>query len=393
MSFTNDQYNAFNKMNKWYDKYSQQFFEISGTIETGIWECIQSFLDYNDIDQRNVMYLSFDQKQTLELALKGYHSYYIYPAIYKFQREVNFDTIPILNYHSQKSEIKWKKKIRNKLPREYQLIVIFDSILMNKELVRDVSSFGIPVLLIRDNLLFPSADSLIYFKEPNVTLYSPTEKMNSNPIFYFANRIKNKQKLTYGSFNGVNIIPKKQMSMYNLKSADMILTLTDELRNEINKQYREKILNNNDSRLSVNERIICKNTLWSAKLVNKDNSKVKVYLTNGLIGTLSRVPRHALTTKFINVDIKPEFYHDSFEEIDINRFYPNNINIQSRQLEPDEYINIEYAYALPISIGRYTHFDNVTFIIEDNSLFDDTLYQMALYSGISRARKNLTIVI
>ena len=68
MMLTNDQYEGLSKLEKWYHKYSHQFIEISGVIGTGAWDLIQKFISNEEFDMREVMYLSYNQKQVLELA-------------------------------------------------------------------------------------------------------------------------------------------------------------------------------------------------------------------------------------------------------------------------------------------------------------------------------------
>ena len=72
MTLTNDMYNAQSKLNRWYKKYSHQIIEISGVIGTGTWEVVQAFIDDIGFDPREIMYLSYDQKQVIELASKRY---------------------------------------------------------------------------------------------------------------------------------------------------------------------------------------------------------------------------------------------------------------------------------------------------------------------------------
>ena len=62
-TLTNDQYEALSILQKWYRKYQHQFIDIAGVIGTGTWDLVQKFIDLEDLDMREVMYLSYDQKQ------------------------------------------------------------------------------------------------------------------------------------------------------------------------------------------------------------------------------------------------------------------------------------------------------------------------------------------
>ena len=112
---TNDQYVALSKLQKWYRKYNHQIIEISAVVGTGAWDIIQRFLDEEDFDPREIMYLSYNQKQVLELAAKRYHAYYINGIIYNYTRIVNFDSIPVINPSSNILEYKWTKDVKKKI--------------------------------------------------------------------------------------------------------------------------------------------------------------------------------------------------------------------------------------------------------------------------------------
>ena len=77
LTLTNDQYVGLSQLEKWYRKYQHQYIEISGVLGTGAFELVQAFIELEQFDPREIMYLSFDQKQVIELASKQLHSYYI----------------------------------------------------------------------------------------------------------------------------------------------------------------------------------------------------------------------------------------------------------------------------------------------------------------------------
>ena len=87
MDLTNDMYEGLSKLEKWYRKRNHQFIDISGVIGTGSWQMVQDMIDRSDLDPREVMYLSYNQKQVIELASKRYHAYYINGIIYKYIRD------------------------------------------------------------------------------------------------------------------------------------------------------------------------------------------------------------------------------------------------------------------------------------------------------------------
>lgn len=392
MVLTNDQYHGLSKLEKWYRKYQHQFIEISGVVGTGTWDLVQAFIEREQFDPREVMYLSYNQKQVLELAYKRYHAYYINGIIYNYIRIVDFDTIPVINPHSNVLECRWTKKVRKKLDSKYKLIVVFDSMLLNESTVRDLATFGLPVILIRDPMLLPAPDTYTFLRDPNITLYDVQPEYLRSPITYFAHKILNGERISPGNYDTVSVVPKRQMNLYNLRSSDMNITITDTLRDNINHIYRERILKQKTSVNILNERVIAMENMYAHKIVNGDEKKIKVYLMKGTIGTLSKINRHVVNTKYVPIEFKPEFYYEPFTDLVLDRHYLNNINLPSRQIVPDETFKVEYAYALTAPLARLSHWDKVTMIAESGDC-DPDLHKKMLYTGITRARRSLAIII
>ena len=391
---TTDQYIALHILNHWYQKYNHQVIEISGTIGTGVDRVISQFIEYQEFDPREVMYLSLDQKQVLELAYKRFHAYYLNSIIYKYIREVCFDTLPVFNPNSKILEARIERRVRKKLPDDrYRLMIVYDSVLLSKEMIEDLMSFGLPIILVRDPYLIPAKDPYVFLREPEIQLRDPDPIETRDPITFFARQLLDDNKPAIGTYDNVSIISKKNLNLYNFRSADMMITLTHETASNINHLYRERILRIDDTRNVPGERMIALSTLYTEKLVNEDEKHVKVFLTKGIVGTLSKCPRHALSTKYIPVDFKPEFYHDPFEEIYIDRFYLNNMdNTPSRQQVPDEILYVGYAYALQVSLARLSHWDKVVLMLDYPDV-DQDVYRSMLYTAVTRCKSALTIVV
>lgn len=393
MTLTNDMYNAQSKLNRWYKKYSHQIIEISGVIGTGTWEVVQAFIDDIGFDPREIMYLSYDQKQVIELASKRYHAYYLNGIIYKYYRHVDLKSIPGISRYSKEINFRWEKDVRKKIDPKYRLIIVFDSVLLNHQTLSDLGSFGLPIILVRDPGLTPSPDSFTFLKDPNIELRELHPELMKNPIVYFANKALVGDKMTIGSYDTVSVVPKNRMNLYNMKSADMIITMTEDLSNNTNLIYRDKIMKFNPKYNYTGERVIVMNDLYGHKLVNEDEDRIRIYLTKGLVGNISKCNRHAAITKYIPIEFKTDFYYEPFTELYIDRHYLNGVETPSRQIVPDEVLKIRYAYALPVALTRLSHWDKVTVIANDIPECDEAIYQKMLYTAISRARSSMTLIV
>lgn len=393
MELTNDQYFGLSRLDRWYRKYNHQFIEISGVVGTGAWDLVQRFISDQEFDGREVMYLSYDQKQILELAAKRYHAYYINGIIYNYTRIVDFDSLPVVNSKSSGViEYEWKKDVRKKIDPRYKLIVVFDSILLSHQTLLDLATFGIPVILIRDPMLLPAPDTYTFMTDPNIVLREVHPTYARNPIIYFAHKVLMGEPFKPGNYDNVSVVPKKQMNLYNLKSSDMNITITEKLREQTNRIYREKILKRRDSINVVGERMIVTNNMYAHRIVNHDEKKIKVYLTRGTVGTIAKINHHTNMTKYVPIDFKTEFYFEPFTELVLDRHFLNHIEAPSKQIVPDEVVQMEYAYALSVPMARVGHWDKITLILDQNELDDSELQTRLLYTAISKARRSLTII-
>ena len=138
----------------------------------------------------------------------------------------------------------------------------------------------------------------------------------------------------------------------------------------------------------VNERIIIMNDMYSRKIVNEDEKRIRIYLRKGLVGYISKCNRHALSTKYIPVDFKTYFYHDPFTAVYIDRHYLNGVNPPSRQAIPDEFMQVQYAYALPVNLARLSHWDD-GIVIADKADTSDEFERRMLYNAITRYKKSV----
>lgn len=393
MELTNDQYTGLGTLLNWYDRYDHQFIEISGIVGTGSWDLIQEFIELSPLDPKEVMYLTHDQKHMLELAYRKYHAYYLPRIIYNYRCFTDHDTIPVINYRSKVAVSTWKKETRSKVDPLYKLIVVFDSTLLSLQTIMDIGTFGLPVILVRDPMLLPAPDSYLFTREPNITLRETSDKHMGDPIVHFAKKVLHGERPEYGSYDNVSVIPKKQLNPHNFRSSDMIVTISEELRSQVNQTYREKIRKLRGTINVAGERIIVTEPLYRQQLRNSDNKKVRLYVTRGMVGTLSRVNKHAPGTRYVTVDMKPDGYHESFTALPLDRYYLNGITADSRQLVPEEPLICQYAYALSSPLSRTSHWDKVTVILEDDTTDDQEINRRLAYTALTRANRSMTIIL
>lgn len=394
MVFTNDQYEGLSKLNKWYDKYNHQCIKLCNFIGTGAWELIQSFISASDLQPYEVAYLSYDQRHVMDLALYQYHAYYINRFIYNYIRITNLDTLPVFSNDPRAvSEYHWEKSIKKKIAKKYKLLVVFDATLMDEKTLDDLMSFNIPIILVYDPILLPNIDSPIYNTKPNIILKEINNAYVGNPLVLFAYRILSGERLKVGSYDNVNVVSQKNMNVYNLKSSNMNLTISNTLMNETNAMYRNIIQKNKTGTNRLGDRLILTKDLYDKELVNNKEKRIRLYMTKGLVGKITKLNRHVQRTKYLPIEFTTDFYKTPFTEIVMDRHYLNKIEFTNRQLVPEDIAYFDYAFSLSVEKARIGYWDKVTLLADENEYNNEELQKRLMYTAINKTKYNLTIVI
>lgn len=391
MRITNDQYYATGELRKWYRNGRKQIFELSGTIGSGIMHVVDDFLQSEDLEPYEVCYLTYDQETVMQYALKRLHCYYLPEIIYKHYKWTNLDSFDFFNPF-KKTETKWVQDTRGKIKGNYRLFVVLDSLLIDRESLENLVGFGKPILLLRDPCLTPARDSYCYGKDPTAVLTELNPTMMEDPIVYFAMQVLAGNRIKIGSYDTVNVINKRSLNISNLRNADMVLTLTDDLADEINSLYRNRIKNYGPV-LKAGERVMCMSDMYGYKMSYPEEPRLKCYLRSGLVGKISKCNFHAFNTRYVTGDFKLPWWPDPFRGLTIDRslMLPANIKLRN-QVEPDDPVLFKFAYALPVMSARIGSWDKCTIICDcDEMKSRDT--RSLIYTAITRCNKRLTLCI
>ena len=73
---TTEQFYAADMLEMWYREYKHQVIDLCGMYGTGKKEIIEDFIDRIGFEEYQVMYLSYNQADVIDLALNQYHAYY-----------------------------------------------------------------------------------------------------------------------------------------------------------------------------------------------------------------------------------------------------------------------------------------------------------------------------
>ena len=173
----------------------------------------------------------------------------------------------------------------------------------------------------------------------------------------------------------------------------MNLTISNELMNDTNILYRTQIQKNKTGTNRLGDRLILTKDLYDKVLINDKEKKLKIYMTKGVVGKITKLNRHVYRTKYLPIEFTTDFYKVPFTGIALDRHYLNKIEFSNRQLIPEDIAYFDYAFALSVNKARIGYWDKVTLLADENEYGNDELQKRLMYTAISKAKKSLTIVI
>lgn len=389
---TTDQYSALPKLSRWFESRHRQMISISSPIGTMGWEFLQYFLEYQQIQPNEVMYLSMDQKMVMELACDQLHAYYLNRVLYSYDEMVDLDSVPFMgkNYDGH-IRTTWKRMRNKHISEGYKLIVVLDASLLSYEMIRDICKFNRKVLLLYDPFMVSPVNSYCEKSKPDVSLEMVHPSMERNPFVVMAYKVLGGNPVRPGEYGGIHVIPSKSMNLSNLRSNEMNLTISKEMADRINVLYRDKIMKGSTDLTHVGERLIVSQTLHDHAISSRIEPRLCFYFVNGMVGEITKINRHVARTKYVPFEFTPEWGDQPFTGMSLDRNFLNHVDYPSRQIIPKSIAKMSYAYGLSILEGRVHHWDTTTLISEgyDGSM----LHNRMMYTAIANTRKRMTIVV
>jgi len=316
MELTQGQKIGRDKILEWYktcEITGKQLFFISGFAGTGKTFLIDYIINDLGLKEHQVAFATYTGKAASILIQKGRSASTIHRLIYTPVEKEYETKIGEEKIISKKIEfIKKNEGIPN-----YKLIVIDEVSMVDDKMMKDLLSFGIPVLATGDTAqLFPISGTATYLDKPDFTLTDIVRQAEDNPIIKIATLARNKEDIPYGNYGTVLVLNKKTVSPAQMKNlllkADQVICGTNSTRNFINTEIRRlKDIDIIKDKFPIpGDKIICTVNNWEKNL-DEDG---KYNLVNGIIGT---VVSNEIINKTLNLgkmSFKPDFLENTSEE-------------------------------------------------------------------------------
>lgn len=390
IEFNEQQIYALYDIEKWWHHSTKQVYELSGAAGTGKTTLIKYFIERMNIPLNRVAFVAYMGKASMQMARNGLPAQTIHSLIYEYKKVPETDENGEYVFRKNgRPKMTMGFVLREKLEKDIDLIVVDEGSTVDEKTGKDILSFGIPVIVLGDlNQLPPVYGKPIFLTNPDCILTQVMRQEEGNPIVWLAHRVLDGESLPLGVYGKSSVIGKADLNNYILKEADVVLTASNKLRNEINTMFREQItpVRKLDAP-NLGEKIICRRNNWKKSIDDV------IYLTNGTVGTVTYVDIESFDGDKIKIDFKPDFLQKKFKNlfIDYKRMFENPGGKQEMKKGSRKVDVFEFAYAITTHLSQGSQYNNVVFLNE-RTHFNKETYKKLQYTAITRAIDKITIV-
>ncbi len=306
--------------------------------------------------------------------------------------------------------------LKDKLPKELQLIVVDETSMVSDEILKDLLSFGVKCLFCGDPAQLPPVGGTnTLLSLPVITLKEIVRQERENPIIGLSRAIREGELPAYGIYgDSVAVIPARTLTGEKrrnlLMQADQIIVGTNRTRALVNREMRGYLGIPAEAVLPIDgEKLICTLNDWSKPLDEKGD----FHLVNGIMGRCYRV--RPQEDGLGQLDFRPDFLPDLLEDLPFDtgvfregRYYhgygakacllENGVLVHENNYESlrrlrvkreDTVCRFEFAYAVTCHKAQGSEYDSVV-VFDESRFFEEG--QSWLYTAVTRAKKRLVIV-
>ncbi|MCF1503398.1 ATP-dependent DNA helicase [Afifella sp. H1R] len=377
MQFSPQQEQALKAVSKWLKKPDQQIYRLFGYAGTGKTTLAQHLAEGVDGE---VLFGAFTGKAAQVLRAKGAeNARTIHSLIYRPRGEETVE-----DEESGKTKISPTFSLNRGSPvAQAALVVIDECSMVDEALGRDLLSFGTPILVLGDPGQLPPVKAgeggggFFTEAEPDMLLTEVHRQARDNPIIDLAMRVREGERIDYGSYGESRVISKNDVDQDIVMSADQVLVGRNRTRRLYNQRLRT--LKGFDGALpEAGDRLVCLRNDPKKGLLNGslwDVASVGTPRGPGLqlmVKAVDEVPRSPTA--------KIKVLKSAFEDPDSDPGWP----VKRR------FDDFDYGYVLTVHKAQGSQWDELV-LFDESFAFPDTRERW-LYTAITRAAEKITIV-
>ena len=259
------------------------------------------------------------------------------------------------------------------------LVIVDECSMVDADLGRDLLSFGKPVLVLGDPAQLPPVKGGGFFTDgaPDVMLTEVHRQAADNPIIKMSMLVREGGRLALGAYGESQVIERGGIDSSMVTAADQLLVGLNRTRRSYNKRMRE-LFGRDDVFPGPGDKLVCLRNDKTKGLLNGGIWFVKTLAkTRKKKLALNVVPEEDLARKPLRIGVLPEFFQG----------LEDGLSPKIRR-DSDEF---DYGYALTVHKAQGSQWNTV--VLFDESFAFREHRNRWLYTGITRAAKQLTIVV
>lgn len=272
-----------------------------------------------------------------------------------------------------------------------QLIVVDEASMINRSLWSDLRSFGLPILALGDHGQLPPIHGEFNLMEnPEIKLEQIHRQAKGNPIIQLSIKARQKGKIPVGNYGpGIEKINQQDMAAQEkvralLEQHDqetMILSGYNHTRVKLNNFIRQSKFFDPQPEPMINDRVICL----------KNNHQKNIY--NGMLGKITFL--ETVDDDYYYAEIELDENKDLYQ----GQIYRHQFGATHHRSYTKKEADIlkkadlfDFGYALTVHKAQGSQAPRVILFEERFKQMDDDEWRRWLYTGITRAEKELYLV-
>lgn len=387
MALTHSQEVAYQKIMSWYRNRESEVFKLGGPAGSGKSYLIS--LVAEEVGLESCLLITPTGKAANNLIKASLPAHTIHSQIYHVRSDdevggVDFDTTGDSAFKNLETLIEQSANkgydfssgdtqfcLKDSLDPRYSLLIIDEGSMVGGNLLRDILSFGIPVLIVGDPNQLPPVNDSTVFKKCDYYLNEIVRQAQGSPVIYLSQEVLN-GRMPLGCY-GTCMVRRGPVSDDELNYADIVLTDTNVSRTNLNSRMRRMSLDLRAQAkpLNVGDKIICRT---NTNIVSSEGFS----LTNGAQGVIKKLKHANKSYSLIDLVMEtPDLGEFSFIGTTKPELFPARIR-------PPK---IEYGYCLTVHLSQGSEWKNV--IYQQSS----AMRKSAMYTAITRAKESVLIAI
>jgi len=261
-----------------------------------------------------------------------------------------------------------------------KLIVIDECSMVDAELGRDLLSFGVPLLVLGDPAQLPPVQGGGYFTEaePDVMLTDVHRQAREDPIVRLSMQVRAGERLALGQYGQTQVVSRDDLDPQRVLGADQVLVGRNVTRRSYNARLRLR-RGFDDPLPLAGDKLVCLRNNRKKGLFNGSLWSVAERTTSRARAGVVRMrlaPDEETSRKPVKVSVRPECFTGAIETVE--------------WLQRKRYDEFDFGYVLTVHKAQGSQWDDVV-LFDESFAFPDSRDRW-LYTGITRAAKQLTIV-